>query len=77
MSMQFSTSIILLLIGICGLCLCLFHTVDQVQLNRAKQATKSAILMNLESRVCNINSTAVLHWFGYVCSIIYVLTTDV
>lgn len=26
--------------------------VDQVQLDRAKQSTKSAILMNLESRVC-------------------------
>lgn len=63
MPMQFS--VILLLIAILWLCLCLFHTVDQVQLNRAKQATKSAILMNLESRVCNINSTAILYWLGF------------
>ncbi|KAI9191069.1 hypothetical protein LWI28_003109 [Acer negundo] len=28
--------------------------VDQVQLDRAKQSTKSAILMNLESRVCKL-----------------------
>lgn len=30
----------------------LLCAVDQIQLDRAKQATKSAILMNLESRVC-------------------------
>lgn len=28
--------------------------VDEAQLDRAKQATKSAILMNLESRVCKL-----------------------
>ncbi|KAL1348926.1 hypothetical protein AAHE18_07G115600 [Arachis hypogaea] len=27
------------------------YAIDQVQLDRAKQATKSAILMNLESRM--------------------------
>lgn len=30
-----------------------FVTVDEVQLDRAKQSTKSAILVNVESRVCN------------------------
>lgn len=31
--------------------LMVFFAVDQIQLDRAKQSTKSAILMNLESRV--------------------------
>lgn len=30
---------------------CILCAVDQVQLDRAKKSTKSAILMNLESRV--------------------------
>ena len=36
--------------------LCL--SVDQIQLDRAKQSTKSAILMNLESRVRNLFPTS-------------------
>lgn len=44
-----------ILLGILLLtCLSLFHAVDQVQLDRAKKSTKSAILMNLESRVCKL-----------------------
>lgn len=31
---------------------CLSLSAGEMQLKRAKQATKSAILMNLESRVC-------------------------
>ena len=30
------------------------YAVDQLQLDRAKKSTKSAILMNLESRVCKL-----------------------
>lgn len=33
----------------------MFVTVSEVQLNRAKEATKSAVLMNLESRVCSVS----------------------
>jgi hypothetical protein len=32
-----------------------FFVVDQTQLNRAKEATKSAVLMNLESRVVKLH----------------------
>ncbi|XWS72119.1 hypothetical protein CRYUN_Cryun02cG0013000 [Craigia yunnanensis] len=39
--------------------------VDQIQLDRAKQSTKSAILMNLESRVCKLFSYLIVDVFNY------------
>jgi hypothetical protein len=41
---------------------CIFCVVTQEQLDRAKQATKSAVLMNLESRVCISN-----HYLNPLC----------
>lgn len=38
-------------------------SVDQVQLDRAKQSTKSDILINLESRVCYLFSICIFYFF--------------
>ena len=44
--------------------------VSEVQLNRAKESTKSAVLMNLESRVLSLSPTHSVFWmtpfFGVV-----------
>ena len=52
----------------------IFDAVDQGQLDRAKQATKSAILMNLESRVCKFSFSCIFLWWFWrivVSAIIY------
>lgn len=46
-----------------------FFAVDQVQLNRAKESTKSAVLMNLESRVVFLFK--IILFYCFTCLFVY------